>query len=150
MTNIPTDNIRTLVSIGENGFYKVEIEGAGSARDLARIISEVALFPDSVHELWITRNLKLDASNVELVALADLAKELPHRPEKVAIVASDDLMYGLGRIYAGHRESDEHQLNVFRDEESALQWLQPELDPASLERANNGEWRYHKTSATGY
>ena len=149
MTNIPADKIRTLVSVGENGFYRVEIEGTGSAKDLSKIISDVALFPDSKNELWIARNLKLEASSTELVALADLAKALPHRPEKVAIVASDDLTYGLGRIYAGHRETDEHQLNVFRDEESALQWLYPDIDLSTVESAEGGEWQYHQTSASG-
>ncbi len=145
MTEIPADNLRTLVAAGNNGFYRVEIEGVGNASDLAHVISKIAVFPDSRKELWIATKVRLTLSSAELVALADRAKEMAHRPDKVAIVASDDLTFGLGRIYAGHRETAEHQMNVFRTEESALEWLDLDAATAANEQLEERDWEYHQT-----
>jgi|GEM_PF-1771136 len=148
MSNVPASSIRTQIAIGENGFYRVVIEGAGSAKDLSKVVSKIAVFPDSEKELWIATDVKLDLSSAELIALADLAKDMPSRPKQVAIVANDDLTYGLGRIYAGHRETPDSLLNVFRDEKSALEWLGLQNDSTDLEPVGEDDWQYHQSSAS--
>lgn len=149
MSEKPANNLRTLVSVGENGFYRVEIEGVGTAQEISRVISEIAVFPDSKKELWIATNARLNMSSAELIALADLAKKMEHRPDKVAIVASDDLTFGLGRIYAGHRETPENQMNVFRTVESALEWLDLDADSEEIQELEEQGWQYHQFPATG-
>lgn len=146
MTENPANKIRTQISIGESGFYRVEIEGQGSAEALSKVIGEIAAFPDSRKELWIATNIKLDLSSAELIGLADLAKKMPHRPEKVAIVANDDLTFGLARIYTGHRETQDNELNVFRDEASALDWLELEGSSGAIDRMQQEDWQVHKPS----
>jgi len=148
MTEDPANKLRTQISIGENGFYRVEIEGEASAAALAKVIGEIAVFPDSVKELWMATKIKLDLSNAELVALADLAKQMAKRPEKVAIVASDDLTYGLARIYAGHRETEDNQLTVFRDEDSALEWLEVDNSSVTPDQLHQEDWKVHTPSAS--
>lgn len=124
MNNTPAGNFRTLVSSIEDGFYRIEIEGHGSVKDLAPIFSRQAVFPDSRYELWVTTKLEICGNSYEVASLADLVKEeLANPPEKVAIVASNDLLFGLSRVYAGRRETDTTELNVFRDEQSAINWL---------------------------
>lgn len=148
MTEAPANKIRTQVSIGEKGFYRVEIEGEASATALSRVVGEIADFPDSQKELWVATNIKLDLSNTEIIKLADLAKQMNMRPNKLAIVASNDLNFGLARIYAAHRETEENRLTVFRNEESALEWLELDHDTATADRMQQKAWKEHTSLAS--
>jgi len=60
--------------------------------------------------------------------LADLAAamDVSGAPSKLAIVASEDLAFGLGRMYGTRREMNRKttkQVEVFRSREKALEWL---------------------------
>jgi len=62
-------------------------------------------------------------------ALADLSAEMdpPSSLSRFAIVASDDLAYGLGRMYQTHRALNPRsgkEVRVFRTVEKALEWLE--------------------------
>lgn len=148
MSESPVNKLRTRISTGENGFYRIEVEGEAGAAAVAKIIGEIAVFPDSKKELWVATNLKFDLSNAEIIAQADLAKQMNKRATKVAIVASDDLNYGLARVYAGHRETKENQLTVFRDEESALKWLELESNSVATDQLQLEEWEEAVPSAS--
>jgi hypothetical protein len=81
-------------------------------------------------ELW-------DAGSVERIALpsADRVRDLavlaasmdaPETSSRLAIVATTDFAYGLGRMFEMHRESDtksRKEVNVFRSRAEALRWL---------------------------
>jgi hypothetical protein len=42
---------------------------------------------------------------------------------KLAIVAPEDEVYGLARLFSVHRAQEHLQLQVFRDRDAAFQWL---------------------------
>jgi hypothetical protein len=70
-------------------------------------------------------------------ALAKLAASMdaPDRKSKMAIVAPQDLAFGVARMYQAHRELNEmstKKVGVFRDRESAYRWLAV-IDPVSDE-----------------
>ena len=44
-------------------------------------------------------------------------------PSKVAVIAPDDLSFGLSRVYEVYREKDEIELKVFRTEQKGIEWL---------------------------
>jgi len=73
-------------------------------------------------------------SKIELVSvdrIADLANlsasmDAPDLPSKLAIIATEDLHFGLGRMYESRREMAQKSnkvVRVFRALEEALQWL---------------------------
>jgi hypothetical protein len=80
----------------------------------------------------------VDMSRVEQVAyessntvreLAQLSSEMdePHTPTKMAIVASDDGHYGLGRMYEAYRglaRKSMKSVRTFRTMEEARAWLE--------------------------
>jgi hypothetical protein len=89
-------------------------------------------------------NELFDMTDVEQIALpssrrvqdlAALAAEMdaPHTHSKFAIVAPDDLAYGIGRMYKAHRELQQgstKQVAVFRCLKAALEWLEKnQTDP---------------------
>ena len=71
-------------------------------------------------------------SNDLVRSLADLSASLdsPEHPSKFAIVASDDLHFGLGRMYNAFRDmarQSTRQTRVFRTRAEAEEWLQNPL-----------------------
>jgi hypothetical protein len=61
-------------------------------------------------------------------ALANVSAEMdpPDHPSRFAIVASQDLAFGLGRMYGAYRELSPRstkQVAVFRTRKAALNWL---------------------------
>ena len=59
----------------------------------------------------------------EIQKVADHAKAIQMQPGKVAIVASDNLTFGVFRMYEAYREEDRVKLCVFHTEEEARDWL---------------------------
>ena len=69
-----------------------------------------------------------DLKSLEIQQLADFARRQTEADLwRVAIVAPDDLDYGLLRMYRAYRDQGkaEAQHNVFRNCDEALAWLQP-------------------------
>lgn len=140
-------DMRTLVNTGADGFYRLVLEGAGTLDELRETLTQLAVFPDTRKELWIISNLTLHISTPELVSLAELVKSNPHRPEMVAIVADNDLIYGLSRIFSGHREDQYTRVQVFRDETKALDWLNKSDVPLpAVEEVSADAWQYFRLS----
>ena len=83
----------------------------------------------------VTKNVLWDVSQAVLHDLsAEDVQQIAHVPRKsldlreggkTAIVAPDDLAYGLSRMYqtSSHTEELPFQMQVFRDAEKALAWL---------------------------
>lgn len=141
--------MRTLVHTGANGFYRLVLEGTGNLEDLQETLTQLAVFPDTRKELWIISNLTLHISTAQVVALAELVKSNPHRPDMVAIVADNDLLFGLSRVFSGHREDRQTQVQVFRSEETALDWLNANTamlpDPSQV---SDDAWQYFRLSGS--
>ena len=55
--------------------------------------------------------------------VARLARRMVHRPSKTAILVSNDLSYGLSRVYAAYREEPDTRTRVFTSEAAARAWL---------------------------
>jgi hypothetical protein len=79
-------------------------------------------------------------SDIEFVSpervakLANLSSSMdaPGSPSKLAIIATNDLHFGLGRMYQAHREMAKEStkaVRVFRSREVALEWLGVSIKP---------------------
>jgi hypothetical protein len=86
-------------------------------------IEESDTLTDSRFELWDLSHPTIEFSADELKELASLARSKSLRPAKTAIVASDDLSYGLSRVYAAYRDQTDNVTRVFRDTSLAHEWL---------------------------
>lgn len=94
---------------------------------------------DAVRDFYekgpITKNVLWDVSHAVLKELsAEDVQQIAHVPRKsldlraggkTAIVAPDDLAYGLSRMYqtSSHSEELPFQLQVFRNAENAMAWF---------------------------
>lgn len=73
--------------------------------------------------LWDLSCVVINPGSAQLRQMADYARTRFLLPSRVAIVASDDLVYGLSRIYEIYREEGLVRHRVFRSEEEARTWL---------------------------
>jgi hypothetical protein len=81
--------------------------------------------PDSARRLFdLSCGVEAEFDREQIRRIAQTARELP-KPEslRVAIVASDDLVYGLSRMYEAFREDPHTELRVFRSKADAAVWL---------------------------
>lgn len=74
--------------------------------------------------LWDIRGLTPTPTATELKRLAQLARDIASQPRRIALVATEDLYFGLLRMYSVYREDGEVSLHIDRDREQALQWLE--------------------------
>ena len=62
-------------------------------------------------------------THADIQMAANHAKDIPMPSGMVAIVAPDNLAFGLLRMYEAYREEDRVKQCVFRTEEEAIDWL---------------------------
>lgn len=107
----------------------VAFEGDVSLDDIRSYRSSLAGDPawrKEFRQLVDVRSAGLKALSAEAVrSLADRAEELDPVLGfgKVAVVVSQDLHYGLARMYQAMSEGSAREVEVFRDPDSALSWL---------------------------
>ena len=74
--------------------------------------------------LWDLRDAEFNLGRSEVWTSADFAKQhSPYQELRMAFVASEDLEFGLLRMWEIFREGEGVQTSVFRDREAALEWL---------------------------
>ncbi len=105
----------------------VKLTGYGIAtledcKKLIRAISKDGAYV-SARRLYDLNECKLRLTSDDMKSLADLAKPLDPSQSRIAVVASEDLNYGLARMHAVFREHDNFSIRAFRDEDEAIRWL---------------------------
>ena len=90
---------------------------------LQRLTAEGAFVTSK--RLWDVRGATgvLTSDEMEQLARAALARD-NGGAARVAIVAAVDVVYGLSRVFEVYRESKDVTVQVFRDLDEALRWLQ--------------------------
>jgi hypothetical protein len=110
----------------------VRLHGSVGAEEFFRHQEETVARPDyaGFHELVeVEPTAKLDyRSEHEVRALAALSakSDLPDRTTRLAIVAPNDLHFGLGRMYESFRTmapGSGREVQVFRSRAEALSWV---------------------------
>lgn len=88
------------------------------------VIDEVALQDDGNHRIWdLTKCFSFTSEQIRQIA--EHAKRKWTQPSKVAYIATDDLAFGLLRMFEIYRDdgSGQFQTMVFRNEADALAWF---------------------------
>jgi hypothetical protein len=62
-------------------------------------------------------------TSTQIQELADYAKTKFSPPSRVAIVATEDLAFGLSRMYEVFRAQEMVDIEIFRHEQDAQNWL---------------------------
>ena len=93
------------------------------------MIDEVAKLDDGHRRLWdLTKGFSVTSNDIRQIA--EYGKQVWPHPSKVAYVASDDLAFGLLRMFEAYREGDGYQTRIFRTEDEAITWFKEDNLPA--------------------
>ena len=77
----------------------------------------------SPRRLWDLRDCEMKIDRADLRRLAVLARGRDSHPSRVALLANEDLVFGLMRQHGAFREGPNAEFRVFRCEDEALAWL---------------------------
>jgi len=82
-------------------------------------------FPADIDTVWITTEMNLADFDKELQkALINVREKYPARGNaRIAIVAENPLGFGLGRMYQGYSAGLQQRVKIFRDVQSAEDWI---------------------------
>ncbi len=87
-----------------------------------RITDEVARRGCPGKRLWLVGSY-LSLTAEEMAEVGEYAKATVKGPSRVAYVTDDDLAFGLTNIHAVYRDHHGYEYQIFRDEASAVAWL---------------------------
>ena len=104
------------------GILVIQFHIKPSLDETKQVMDEARSMADGQLRLWIFDE-SVDFTTDELEALSNYGKTIWPTPSKAAIVASDDLSYGVMRIHGVFRAQEDHETRVFRSEEEATEWL---------------------------
>lgn len=106
-----------------DGFYHVKFHSPICLEEIISAIQESEGFLGTKCELWDLSETDFNFSSDQLSSFAQRARAKTNKPQKTAIVVSEDLVFGLARIYSSYREEKQTDVDVFRTEKEALAWL---------------------------
>lgn len=104
----------------------VVFEASPSATSIKEAIEAMAAEKLSDKRVWDFSQSGFTLSPEEIRNVASFAGITYKQPSRVALVASEDLSFGLSRSYNAYRENSGTELEVFRTREEALEWIDGE------------------------
>ncbi len=108
----------------ESGITRIGFSRKPTYEETKSAIDDLAENYPYEKRLWDFRDLEFDFTMDEIRAIAEYGKLKFIKPNRIAIIASDDLAYGQIRAFEVYREQEDHSVaRVFRTEPEALEWL---------------------------
>lgn len=91
---------------------------------MEKIVTSKDFSPD-IDTIWITTDIDFVNFGKELQqAFINVREKYPERGNaRIAIVAENPLAFGLGRMYQGYSAGLPQRVRIFRDTQSAEDWL---------------------------
>ena len=107
----------------KDGITHVSFHGTPDLQDFFDAVDEVLQHGHVRLRLWdLANGMELPTEKIrKLAEYAKLRFSAVHA--KVAIVAPDDLSFGLTRVYDVYREDSNVEQMIFRNKEQAISWL---------------------------
>lgn len=106
-----------------DGITIVRFSKQPGADDIRNSIDDVAEnYPNNLR-LWDFSNGGLNLTSDELRMISEHVKSKFLLSSKIAIVASEDLAFGLSREFEVYREQEQSETRIFRTEQKAMEWL---------------------------
>ena len=107
-----------------DGITQIRFDQAPTYNNARAVIDDIAANFPYDKRLWDFSNVDFDFTMDELRSIAEYGKIVFTQPNKVALVAPQDLAYGELRAFEVYRDQAEHSVaRVFRTRQEALTWL---------------------------
>jgi hypothetical protein len=106
----------------KDGITTIRFSTSPGLDDISKAIDDVVEKYPSGLRLWDFSN-GFSLTNAELKKLGEYGKSKFATPSKVAVVAPNDLAYGVARVHDVYRENQLLEQRIFRTEEEARAWL---------------------------
>jgi hypothetical protein len=107
-----------------DGITEIRCDQAPTYNNARAIIDDIAANFPYEKRLWDFSNVDFDFTMEELRSIAEYGKMVFTQPNKVALVATKDLVFGELRAFEVYRDQVEHATaRVFRTRQEALAWL---------------------------
>lgn len=112
-----------------NGITKVQFSKTPSYSEIKIAIDDIAeKFPYD-KRLWDFTNTIFSFSENNLKAIAEYGKSKYIKPNKLAIVAPNDMAYDEMKIFQEYRSQDKQsEARIFKSEKEALEWLKLQIN----------------------
>lgn len=109
----------------KDGVLHIAVQGDPTVSDIKQTLDQTrdASGYNNLARLWDFRKSSFEFTAEELEEIASHASTADLDPARVAMLVSQDLSYGVSRIYEAYRKSALTDVKVFRDEAAALEWL---------------------------
>ncbi|MCG6910454.1 MAG: hypothetical protein LJE94_10070 [Deltaproteobacteria bacterium] len=109
----------------KQGVLVVKIEGDPEVSDITQALDQIRDESGyrNLARLWDFRNATFNFSVSELEEIAAHAASADLERTKVAMLVSQDLSFGVSRMYRAYRQNEFTDVNVFKDESEAIKWL---------------------------
>ncbi len=105
-----------------DGITTIRVTRRLDVKGFIQMLEEVADHELSDRRLWTgTRNFNFSAE--EIRHIASRIQSIFSPAVRVAFVAADDLTFGQVRMLEAFKAQDDYPTKVFRDEETAREWL---------------------------
>jgi len=105
-------------------YYKNSIFIKTNIYRVQSIIDEITSNYPYEKRLWDLSKIKFKFTSDEIRAISEYGKSKFPMPNKLAIIATDELVFGEMRMFEVYREQEGHTaVCVFRTEPEALEWL---------------------------
>jgi hypothetical protein len=108
----------------ENGITSIRFTKNPAYADLQKAIDDLANNHAYEFRLWDFSEIAFDLSMNEIQNIAEYGKEKFTKPNNAAIVAPQDLAYGVLRAFEVYRKQEHAHARVFRTRQEALAWLE--------------------------
>lgn len=95
-------------------------------KELVKIIDDIAENYPYELRLWDLSVVGLALDNNEIQNIAQHGKKRFTHPSRMAIVAKQDLAYGISRVFEVYRQEIGSGAKVFREMNDAIAWLNSE------------------------
>lgn len=111
----------------QHGIVRVKFTRSPQVEDFCRALDEVVGLESNQFRLW-DFSCGVNWSSRELEEIAAYAKIVVRTPaSKIAIIAPDDLTYGLFRVHEVFRADEYSEQTVFRSDGEAVDWLRQQM-----------------------
>ncbi|MCW8900163.1 MAG: hypothetical protein OQK75_03170 [Gammaproteobacteria bacterium] len=107
-----------------DGITRIQFHSKPTYEETKSVIDEVAENFPYERRMWNISNINFNFTTNEIIAISEYGKLKFTKPNKIALVAADDLAYGEMRQFMVYREQQGVNIaGVFRNEDDAIKWL---------------------------
>ena len=106
-----------------NGITRVKFHSKPTFSEAKMAVNEIYENFPYEKRLWDITNINFNFTTNEIIEIANYGKSKFTKPNKIALIATDDLAYGEMRQFMVYREQEISEARVFRNKQEAIEWL---------------------------